>query len=574
MIALLRSFRCWLGVSLASGAFVIVGATIVPTTARAGAFHVYSCTDPQTGAILPTAGWTASGSGPTFDTCASQPVSGGLGGETIAAFGGTIATWTFTASPQTEISSAVVYRSAVAGYRTRAYWAAPENVPTAADSFDACEGTDAMHACVLGEQNSSASCVSPAACYSPLDTLQVPAGNLPGSSLSLDVRCMAQGCGGSETMHSADITLAQEQGPTADAVAGSLMSEPILEGEPSIVVNASDPGAGVYQLRFTVDGTIIARHALVPSDPRCSAYGRGADGSAAFLSPQPCPTSISNVSVPFDTSRVSDGTHQLTVAVEDAAGNTVPILTRTVPFNNRGEYVIALRHREQAELEARELATRGPCNATCDSRAVLRANRPLPRRGVVRRPYVRSELTLEGLLVGHDGAPIPGAVLEVTETPSYRGASARILGDARTNGAGVWRFALPRGPSRKIVVAYRARTKDNSATAELEWSELVPAAVTLHAPRDVSPNQAFTFRGATAGGFVPPGGLLVSLEIRYAGRWREIALLHSGPRGRFHYTYTFATVPPVKYLFRALVPRSPVYPFTPGASAAAAIRLR
>lgn len=548
-------------------ALALVISTAAP--AHAGTLHVYSCTDPYSGAVLPTTGWTASGNGPTFDTCNSQPISGGLGGQTVAQFGGTLATWTFRAPATTEITSAIVHRSAVASYRTLAYWAAPENAFTAANTFDTCQGTDVSHSCVFGEP-SATTCVSTAVCYPAADTLSVPLAHLPSPTLSLDVRCLEQGCGGSETMHSADITLDQTLGPTATAVGGSLVSESVLDGEPSIVVNASDPGTGIYRVEFIVDGAVIAQHAL----GQCDAYGVASDGTPVFLSPQPCPSSVANVSVPFDTSQVSDGVHQLTVLVTDAAGNAATVLTRTVPFNDRGEYVVQLRRKQQAETEAAELATLGPCNATCDERAYMRAIKPKRTDAIVRRTYAHSAFKLEGQLFGHSGRPIAGATVELTQLPSYRGSQTQRLRTATTNRAGVWTFSVPPGPSRMLTASYRARSKDATAAAVLVWHELVPAPVSLRAPRVVSPKESFNFQGRTGGGFIPAGGLLVSLEIHYAGRWREIALLRTGPHGRFHYRYAFAAVPSVRYFFRAVVPRSTVYPFSPGASPATAIRLR
>lgn len=553
--------------AVAVAALMLVVSTAAP--AEAGTLHVYSCTDPSTGAVLPTTGWTASGNGPTFDTCSSQPISGGLSGESWAQFGGTLATWTFSAPANTEIASAIVYRSAVASYRTLANWAVPENAFTASNVFDTCQGTDVSHSCVIGEP-SATTCASTTGCYPAADALSVPLAQLPSPTLSLNVRCLEQGCGGAETMHSADITLAQSLGPSASAVSGSLVSESVLEGEPSIVVNASDPGTGVYRVEFIVDGTVIAQHAL----GQCDAYSVASDGAPVFLSPQPCPASVANVSVPFDTSQVSDGVHQLTVVVTDAAGNAATVLTRTVPFNNRGEYVVLLRRKQQAETEAAELATLGSCNATCDERAYMRAIEPKRTDALVRRTYGHSGSKLEGQLFGHNGVPIADATVELTQLASYRGSQAQRLGTTTTNRAGVWTFSAPPGPSRMLTVSYRARSKDASAAAVLVWRELVPAPVSLRAPRVVSPNESFSFQGRTGGGFIPAGGLLVSLEIYYAGRWREIALLRTGPQGRFHYRYVFAVVPPVRYFFRALVPRSTVYPFSPGASSATAVRLR
>ena len=92
------------------------------------------------------------------------------------------------------------------------------------------------------------------------------------------------------------------------------------------------------------------------------------------------------------------------------------------------------------------------------------------------------------------------------------------------------------------------------------------AGVRLSAPRRVRPGRAFAFRGGLAGGYIPPGGALVSLEIFFGGEWREIALLRTNRRGVFAYRYTFAAIGPATYRFRAQLPHTIGYPFASGAS--------
>lgn len=92
----------------------------------------------------------------------------------------------------------------------------------------------------------------------------------------------------------------------------------------------------------------------------------------------------------------------------------------------------------------------------------------------------------------------------------------------------------------------------------------------LSAPRRVSPGRAFAFRGGLAGGYIPAGGTLVSLEILFAGEWREIALLRTNRRGAFAYRYTFAAIGPAP---RAQLPHTIGYPFASGASRSSCIHL-
>jgi len=112
-----------------------------------------------------------------------------------------------------------------------------------------------------------------------------------------------------------------------------------------------------------------------------------------------------------------------------------------------------------------------------------------------------------------------------------------------------------------------------AAPQETFLGETVAADVRLSAPRRVSPGRTFAFRGALAGGYIPAGGTLVSLEIFFGGEWREIALLRTNRRGAFAYRYTFAAIGPATYRFRAQLPHTIGYPFASGASRSSYIHL-
>jgi hypothetical protein len=566
------AYRGHAGRVLSAGLIVAAAVLLAAAAiAQAGEYHVYSCSDPVTGATLPVYGWKASGNGPTSNTCATNPVAGGLKTEAWAQFGGTRGTWTFTAPADTHIVTATVYRSALVGYRALAYWAAPEDEYTSSDAFDSCQGPGQSSPCTLG--NATAQSCQPVSCYSPSDVLNVPAANLPSPALSLSMRCLTGGCGGWEVLHSADLTLQQDFPPTGSATGGSLTSQPVLQGIQDINISASDPGSGVFQAIFQVDGKALAWQTIDTNGGSCKPYETAPDGTSVFLDPLPCPQSVTNVDVPFNTAQAPDGSHQLTVLVSDAAGNTTPILSRTVAFNNSGEYTLQVQRQQQAERQAQELMTRGVCNAGCDDHASLQAARAKLTQRVFTRRYADSALTLAGRLLDHAGGPIAGAEIELRQQPSYLGADSRLIATTKTDQSGNWRFRVRNGPSRVLTVGYRSHSKDPGYAAQLSYHEKVLAPVTLSAPRQARPGRRFDFRGRLAGGYLSPGGVLVSLEIYYGGTWREIALLRTSRRGTFSYRYTFAAVEPATYYFRAVIPSAVVYPFASAASRPTPIQL-
>ncbi len=489
----------YLGRVLSAGLVVGVALLLVlAAIAQAGEYHVYSCSDPLTGRPLPVYDWTGE-RGPTTNSCETNPVAGGLGVDAIAQFGPTQATWTFTAPADTHIVAARLYRSAEANYRALAYWASPANEYTSSNAFDSCQGSSENSACTLG--NTKASSCEPVSCYSPSDVLDVPAANLPSLQLSLSMRCF-YGCGGSETLHSADITLEQDFSPTGSATGGSLTTQPILQGVEDISISASDPGSGVFQAIFEIDGKVLAAQTIDTNGGSCQPYRTAQDGTNVFLNPQPCPQSVTAVDVPFNTALVPDGSHQLTVVVSDVAGNTTSILTRTVAFNNSGEYTLQVQRQEQAERQAQELMTRGVCNAGCDDHASLQAARAKLARRAFTRPYADSALTLAGRLLDHAGAPIAGAAIELRQQPSYLGAESRLIATTKTDRSGNWRFRVRNGPSRVLTVGYRSHSKDPGYVMQLSYHEKVLAPVTLSAPRQVRPGEdstsAAAWRAATS----------------------------------------------------------------------------
>jgi len=564
-------------ISVALGAALgVVGLlTVVASSALAGHFHLYSCTDPISHAPLPTDGW-AETPGLVVRAENSCPSSGGIEAYLVPTAPSGISSWTYTAPPGLTITTATVYREGFMNSRARGFWTSPENVENEANYFDVCQGAgtgpeevycDLGNVGILRECKPLAFC-GPAA-YAPNDTLVVPATHLPSRKLAFDVHCLQQGCNGYEDMRSADIVLTQTAGPTAVATDGSLPAASTLHGVVDIVVTATDPAAGVFQAILQSNGRTVAKQVIDANGGKCLPYGEDPDGSEIFLYGVPCPAGVSNIDVPFDSAQLPDGPQQVSVLVTDAAGNTTSILSRSVMVENSGAYLVRVQ-RERAE---QALAARGTCNAQCDDHASLHsANVRLARKPFSRR-YGDSGMILAGQLLNHAGGAMGGATVELVQQARYSGARPVTLGRATTDGRGTWRFKVPRGPSRLLTVGYRARSKDAAFATKLEFHESVAARVRLMAPPHARPGSAFVFQGQLVGGYIPRVGALVSLEIRYGGAWREIALLQTNRKGAFAYEYTFAAIGTATYRFRARVPRTVGYPFAGGVSAPTRIHL-
>jgi hypothetical protein len=462
-------------------------------------------------------------------------------------------------------------------YHARGYWTAPENIENTANDFDVCEVPGNVNGnpgeyCIRGNVNVYRECkTSPCGPipYAPADTLVIPSNHLPAHKLAFDAVCLAQGCYGYERLYSDDIVLEQPTGPTAIATAGSLTTASTLRGVADIAITASDPTSGIFQSILQEDGKAVARQVIDANGGRCDPYSQEPNGSYVFRYTLPFPQAVSNIDVPFDASQIPEGPHQISVLVSDAAGNTATILSRSVLVENSGAYVT----RVQREQQAQALAARGACNAGCDDHArLLASDAKLADRTVTRR-YSHSALTLIGRLLDHTGAPMKGAEVELRQQANEPGAPDTLMAHATTDAKGDWRLHAPKGPSRTVTVGYRSRSNDPTYAAQLQYHETVRAGVHLTAPRRARPGKTFQFRGYLNGNYIPSSGVLVSLEIYYDHKWREIALLRTKRDGVFTYRYTFAAIGSATYRFRAQLPSAAGYPFASAASPPSKITL-
>lgn len=543
----------------------VPAASAVP--ARAGVYDVYTCARPD-GQPAPADGWSGSTSGPymgAFDTCAE-------GGSLTAALDGSpaqpvssAATWTFAAPAGESIAAATLWRAysalsiAPGSAETVGDLNAPNDSYDSADVFDQCREDD------CGSEG------DPASRFAAENKVVVPSSFLQGATHIY----ASAACGGEPgtscpevsapnmaqtQVLAAQITLQDEAPPSASAVGGSLTTAGVvLEGPQSVLITASDPGPGVYQAIFQIDGQTVAAAALDNDGGRCQNIGESSDGNPAFLYLQPCPAQVNSVDVAFNPALAAEGPHELRVLVSDAAGNTTTILDRQVVIDTTGAYTTTL--------------ARGACNgSSCDEHAQLIPSTKLHER--VTRRYARSALTLEGRLLDHTGAPIGSAQVQLREQTQQTGAALAEIATATTDANGDWLFRLPKGPSRLVQVAYFSHLKDATPAVTLDYEERVRAAIRIHAPRRVRLGRAALFEGQLLGGLIPKGGEPVQLEIYYLHRWRTIEVLHTDRLGQFAYRYIFTLGAGLTYRFRALVQYSPAYPFLPAASRTVAIHVR
>jgi hypothetical protein len=539
--------------------------------ASAGVYHVYSCRTPA-GVAAPTSGWGPSTNGPWMEVtnnCES-------GGSLTAALDGNVshpanvsaASWIFSAPAGTQIAAARLWRSAYANSweagnnSTETQLEAPGDTSTA-DVFSQCvrfEGCESVgsSSVPLSEGNLV---VAPAANLTEATHLYAVAscGGGDGSS------CPAVGAGSavSISLYAANITLADDTPPTVSSVGGSLVAAETLSGVQDISFSATDTGSGLYEAVFSIDGHPVSKQLLESGSGSCRNVGGTSDGSNAFFEVEPCPLALSD-DLSFDTALAPDGSHLLTVALLDAAGNATTVLNRQVTFAN---------HTASAPAGASvgpgsPAALRGSANGVnASDQATLTARWKSTAKRVQTSSFGAVE-EITGRLTAPGNVPISGASLGVYETPSYEGARTVPLAGVRTGSTGGWTVTLPRDASSSALhFEYRSHQNDTIPVVTAALTLRVHAGIALRiAPHTASVGHTIVFTGTLRGAPLPPGGKQLVLEASSGGEWIQFRTLATTAKGRYHASYRFRLPGPVIYRFRVYVPHEADFPFLEGTS--------
>jgi hypothetical protein len=552
-----RAARTWVVVIVVVCAATAGRAALAPASALAGRYHVYACRTPD-GEVAPVDGWsgTVAVGGKTDDYAADTCPEGGaliaaLGDQTAHIANADHANWAFETPLGDSLVGATLWR---AGY---AHGEGGENAtyvfgvagPGSNDVFDECVFT--LGCADMGE---------PGVPMSLANRLEVSPLNL-GTHLYLSVGCetslLPGECHGGFAdpndyaaviyLYAADLILEQTSGPTSSNVSGQLATAATLAGTTDLAFSASDPGSGVYQVAFSVDGQVVQTTPLDENEGHCKEVGETSDGLPAFLYVQPCLASV-NADVGFDTTRVANGEHHLVVSVTDAAGNSGTVLDRNVTIDNPPP-------------------PGGPNGTNASPQAALAVAWKATRHARLTSAFGAAH-TVVGRLTGADGMPIGAAQVDVLSTLDYAGAVTAAMPSVTTAADGDFTLYLPAGTSsRTLRFEYSAEVGSQPVvTRALALSVRAGVALSV-APHTVSVGRSIYFSGRLRGGPVPTGGKLLVLEARSpGGTWLEFDVVRSDARGRFHASYRFKFPGPADYQFRALCEAEADYPFATGAS--------
>jgi hypothetical protein len=207
-------------------------------------------------------------------------------------------------------------------------------------------------------------------------------------------------------------------------------------------------------------------------------------------------------------------------------------------------------------------------------------------RGRGRRQHCRYRLaTKPSVAVGRStrlygrltlaGKAMPGAPVEVWRRLELDGAGWARIGTVTTSRTGRFSYLARRGPARTVRFRYPGTPTIRGRSGDVALR--VRAATSMRpSRRSVINGEYVTFRGRLKGGWIPPAGALVELQVSSRGQWRTFAQPRArAGTGRWAYRYRFETVRGrATFRFRARIRRQPDFPFITGASRPIRVKVR
>ena len=325
--------------------------------------------------------------------------------------------------------------------------------------------------------------------------------------------------------------------PTLTVSGGTLVGAGAKSGQPTLAFDANDTDSGVASVTVSL-GSTVAGSAAYP----CGIH----DWSV-------CKRDQANQTLPVDTTKVPDGSHELLITVRDGANNA---LTRSL-----GAIAVANGPGPGAPNGV------NPSRIAKLTASYATTRKPSRRMGYGSRPTIR------GALVNQHGQPIAGASVAVLQRHRRSGARSTQVATVTTGRDGRFSYKLEAWPSRTLTFAYTAFAGDpKPATTSAVRTEVRASVSLTAAPRSPRAGQLMTLSGRLR--LLPRAGVEVKIQPRQGRRWYTFGTVKTTKGGRFRWRYRFASSKRgSSFAFRARVD-SPIYPFAAGNSPAILIHVR
>jgi hypothetical protein len=174
---------------------------------------------------------------------------------------------------------------------------------------------------------------------------------------------------------------------------------------------------------------------------------------------------------------------------------------------------------------------------------------------------------IRGTLKGADGQPINAADIRILVRENRLGAHYVDRGGVTTGPDGRFQLVVPRGNSRFLRLGYRAYTGDDAFVARSTSQLNVRARISARGPRHVRAHGVAVFTGRLVGRPFPPRGVTLDLQIfqPHVG-WRVFGTTRTRKSGRFRVRYQFQPASRGSFTFRLRLRPNDAYPYTRGSS--------
>lgn len=494
-------------------AFACLG--VIAGSASANTYSVYTCAGPS-GESLPNKAWTQERSSQsilsffTFDS--SCPGLSVTAVSPILGFGDN-AGFDFVAPAGTSIAGYLVNRTVTVSYLS-------------VGSKPAISA--GLRRTVGGAETYAGECEAVVVNCSIANT-PAQASGLNASALQLGVECVQSGSCGSLGINSARallvsarVDLKDDSPPKLAITGGNLPAATGTAGTRDLDVAITDAGGGIRNYLLAIDGV---NGKVTESGGACT---------DAYTQTVPCPLS-KNASFKVDLAAAGPGSHNAVVYATDAAGNVsklAPVKFSSGPiFTSNGTPFVTV---PVVSTKAKVIEGRG-------GKAV----------------------SIRGSLKTREGAPIAGAVIDVTAT-SVGGSASGVapLGFTRTTSKGAFKFKVKPKGARNITFSFRPSSSSQSTSAA---SMLLRQRLSLSARRSkarLRRGQKLKISGRLSGAAASAVGAPVTIQVRNGSRWQTVATVSAGKGGKYVWIHRFTKVTrPTLFTFRAAVKASGTWPW-------------
>jgi hypothetical protein len=317
---------------------------------------------------------------------------------------------------------------------------------------------------------------------------------------------------------------------------GELVARGSRRGRRELTVSASDSGSGVRTVTVNVNGRPLVARTL-----DCALNGR------IGLRLRPCPASTTVSFAVHTREGFRQGPNRMRVCASDLARDS----------------------RANRRCAVRTVRVDNACPVAGAPGARLEAH----FRGGKRRERVRADRPafVTGRVLDERGEPVAGTVVCVAARPRAPRAAERVIATPRTDSRGRFEARIAPGASREIRVAHWP-DGDRALERYLTLRSRARPKLRIAPERTLTNGERVRFRVRLAG--PARGGRLVEIRARARGRWVRVKGGRTNGRGVWRGSYRFrSTTGHRTYEFRAHVPRQPRYPFDPGHSRVARVRV-